>query len=262
MGDSGYNRMLLATIIVIFMNLYYLYYTFSFQLENEKIKKNLFSIHQEKKRKSELGCLYRKFNETKNGKCPYSPEKYEYWPRIPHLCVLTSNSCSIASHFFGETKFNQFSWSDVIFFDFFFTKHSEISNIIEIESSTGIQSLYFGIVTKLRHGNFLSFNKHDNRLETVKKGWIETMEFKKMNKEFHKSSKFSQKNLLIVLHEFNCKFLTNLIPSINSKHYFIILPKNFELFKCLPNKKFQLKYEKFGSYFGSSYQILTLKKLN
>eukprot|EP01080_Neovahlkampfia_damariscottae_P005668 gene5668-9489_t len=258
MSDNGiYNRMLFATLVVVIMNIYYMYYTMSYKFENDSLEKTMFENHKKRKEQLELGCLYRNFNETKHGLCPYSPENYAYWPRIPHLCILASNSCSTASHLFGENKFIKTSWSDFIFFDFFFTKHVNFKNIIEIESSTGIQSLFLGMISKLRNGQFTAINKNDNRLETVKRGWLKSMHLKKMTKDFEKSSLFSVNNLIVILHNFDCKLLTKLIPNIKSKHYFIILPRNSMLFKCLPHKKFQLKYEKFGSYFGSSYQILT-----
>jgi hypothetical protein len=253
--DQGYNRMLFATIIVISMNVVYLYFSVKYNMENDQLERKMYEIQKEKENNLEIGCLYRNYNETLSGKCPFHPLKYGHWPIIPHLCILTSKTCSTVNHFLGQTENLSASWSDIIFFDFFLLKNFDIKNFIEIRTGSGVQSLYFGMISNLRNGKFLTFDKEDFRLENVKHAWLSSMTFEKMEKSLQEAT-FQLSKSIFIFNEFSCEMLTKMIPKMKNDKIFIFIPRNENLFQCLPKSQFELKYETFGKYFGSSFHIL------
>jgi hypothetical protein len=256
--DQGYNRMMFATIIVISMNIIYLYFSVKYNMENEQLGRKMYEIQKEKENKLEIGCLFRSYNETLHGKCPFHPLNYGYWPNIPHLCTLTSKSCSSANHFLGQTENLAASWSDIIFFDFFLLKNSDVRNFIEFHTGSGVQSLYFGMISNLRNGRFLSFDKEDERIEKVKNAWLTSMVFEKMEKSLQEDT-FQLKKPVFIFNQFSCEMLTKIIPKMKNKKFFMFIPRSENVFQCLPKSQYELKYETFGKYFGSSFHILKKK---
>ena len=62
-------------------------------------------------------------------------------------------------------------WADVMMWEFTFTRHKNLKNMIELGTMTGGTSLYFGMAANVRGGTLDTFDRADNRHLETKRGW-------------------------------------------------------------------------------------------
>jgi len=65
--------------------------------------------------------------------------------------------------------------------DFAFSGHQELTDIVELGTYFGVTSLYLGLMSHIRKGQFTTFDISDKRHHMVTKAWLPNMEFVEVN---------------------------------------------------------------------------------
>jgi hypothetical protein len=127
-----------------------------------------------------------RWQKDENGnqkQCPFIPENYENWEKMPPLCDYISIEClgrnnKRAAHVFGFGGPGlMIGYADVLTWEFVFARHQNLKNIVELGTMTGGTSLYLGMTANVRGGQFHSFDRSDNRASESKRGWLPNMNF-------------------------------------------------------------------------------------
>ena len=97
--------------------------------------------------------------------CPFIPENYENWEKMPPLCDYISIEClgranKRAAHVFGFGGPGlMIGYADVLTWEFVFARHQNLKDMAELGTMTGGTSLYFGMTANVRGGTFHSFDR-------------------------------------------------------------------------------------------------------
>jgi len=127
-----------------------------------------------------------RWQKDENGvvkQCPFIPENYENWQKMPPLCDYISIEClgngnKRAAHVFGFGGPGlMIGYADVLMWEFVFARHQNLKDMVELGTMTGGTSLYFGMTANVRGGSFDTFDRSDNRASEVKRGWLPNMNY-------------------------------------------------------------------------------------
>lgn len=125
-----------------------------------------------------------RWQKDENGRvktCPFTPENYDNWTKMPPLCDYLSIEClgegnKRAAHVFGFGGPGlMIGISDQWMWEFVLARHQQLSHIVELGTMTGGTSLYLGMAANVRGGQFHSFDRSDNRAKDSKRGWLPNM---------------------------------------------------------------------------------------
>eukprot|EP01080_Neovahlkampfia_damariscottae_P009364 gene9364-1575_t len=150
---------LIFTFLVFIINSFYMYQILNLRKNREDIQKG-FSLQTTNK------CSPYHY-KMENDECLYTPKTFETWRNMPQICLYMSTEC----------KGRQMSWTDLLVLDLILTTEKKIKNFIEFGTLGGEVSLYLGMVSKMRNGQFITLDKMDRRTENIQKSWFENMEF-------------------------------------------------------------------------------------
>ena len=127
-----------------------------------------------------------RWQKDENGvvkQCPFIPENYENWQKMPPLCDYISIEClgnnnKRAAHVFGFGGPGlMIGYADVLMWEFVFARHQNLKDMVELGTMTGGTSLYFGMTANVRGGSFDTFDRSDNRATESRRGWLPNMHF-------------------------------------------------------------------------------------
>ena len=167
-------------------------------------------------------CIPYQYRLENGNNCEYFPETFDSWKlKMPEICLYMSTECKGSNHFFGQENKGQMSWTDILILDLILTNEKNIKNFIEFGTLGGEISLYLGMISKMRNGNFLTFDGFDRRTINIQNIWFhKNMKFieeenlynnltlsKKFLLEKEKDSMklFSNKDTMILFDGFKCK---------------------------------------------------------
>ena len=179
--------------------------------------------------------------------CDFSPASYSSWKRMPDLCLYMNMACPSSHHLLGYDNAvqnaMQLSWADIIFIDFVLASRQDIRSIVEVGTFGGVSSLYLGLISKMRGGQFHTFDIDDQRPPRVLKGWLENMHFYEEDVLFKNPSKSTE----LELNEMpKNKRLISLLKK-SEKEPLVVF---FDSVKCLETKMYlQYLAKKPGSVF-------------
>lgn len=241
-------------IFVFLLNFFYVYYVIKLERSNQVLRET-----------KDFKDLYSDLEKScpvilnSSSECNFPSKKYQNWREIPNICFLFASECKNSLHFFGEEENLNYFWSDFIFIDFVLTKHFEFKNFLEIGTGSGIQSLYYGLITRSRRGKFNTFDENDFRSQRIKRGWTDNMMFHKIN--FDKDTIYLDKYLktsnAIFFSVGNCKLFQMMITKLTTRTILFINMKLVDqkcIRKHLSKNHFSDVYKKFSNHFASKYQ--------
>jgi len=125
-----------------------------------------------------------RWQKDENGRvktCPFTPENYDNWTKMPPLCDYLSIEClgegnKRAAHVFGFGGPGlMIGIADQWMWEFVLARHQNLRHIVELGTMTGGTSLYLGMAANVRGGKFHSFDRSDNRASDARRGWLPNM---------------------------------------------------------------------------------------
>ncbi len=119
------------------------------------------------------GCL----SYTLGDNIQAHPACYDLWSKLPSAKHFINKVIGFGGVFGSPSLMSK---ADYIMLDFLFAGNRYLKNIMEFGTAFGTTSLYLGMVSRMRGGQFITYDylKTDCRGIEIKRGWLDNMEFK------------------------------------------------------------------------------------